>query len=144
MTDSKQEGFVSALMVGEDDSDRMLVHDLFRKLGWRLFEACDRRRAMDYLNRHPVQVVLADSGTPRWSWKRVLRDLRQLTHPPQLIVTSRTADDSLWAAVLNLGGYDVLARPFEPDEVERVIASARRHYERPEYARPPLLASEVA
>jgi DNA-binding response OmpR family regulator len=144
MTDSTHEGFVSALMVGEYDSDRVLVHDLFRKLGWRLFEARDRRRALDYLDRHPVQVVLAESGTPRWSWKRVLSDLRRLAHPPQLIVTSRTADDSLWAAVLNMGGYDVLARPFEPDEVERVVASARRHYDRPERAHLPLLTAEVA
>jgi len=144
MTDSMHEGFVSALMVGEYDGDRILVHDVFRKLGWRLFEARDRRRAMDCLDRHPVQVVLAESGTPCWNWKRVLSDLRRLAHPPQLIVTSRTADDSLWAAVLNMGGYDVLARPFEPNEVERVVASARRHYDRPERARLPRLTAEVA
>lgn len=144
MTDSTVDGFVSALMVGEYDSDRMLVHDLFRKLGWRLFEARDRRRAMDYLDRHPVQVVLADSGTSRWNWTRVLNDLRRLAHPPQLIVTSRMADDSLWAAVLNMGGYDVLARPFESDEVERVVASARRHYDLPQRAHLPLMAADVA
>lgn len=144
MNDSVQEGFVSALMVGEFDSDRMLVHDLFRKLGWRLFEARDRRRAMEYLDRHAVQVVLAEGGASRWKWKRVLNDLRQLAHPPQLIVTSRTADDSLWAEVLNMGGYDVLARPFAPDEVERVVASARRHYNPPERARLPVLTAEVA
>jgi DNA-binding response OmpR family regulator len=140
MTGSIQEGFVSALMVGEYENDRMLVHDVFRKLGWRLFEACDRRRAMDYLGRHPVQVVLAESAMPRWNWRRVLRDLRQLSRPPQLIVTSRSADDSLWAEVLNVGGYDVLARPFQVDEVERVVAAARRHFDSPGRARPVLEA----
>ena len=138
-----QEGFVSALMVGEYENDRILVHDVFRRLGWRLFETRGRRQSIDLLGRHPVQVVLAESPNRRWDWKRVLSDLRQLPHPPQLIVTSRSADDALWAEVLNMGGYDVLVRPFRADEVERVVAAARRHFNRPEPARP-LAASGAA
>jgi hypothetical protein len=57
--------------------------------------------------------------------------LQGLAKPPQLIVTSRTADESLWAEVLNIGGYDVMALPFERLEVERVIASASRHFQLP-------------
>jgi DNA-binding NtrC family response regulator len=44
--------------------------------------------------------------------------------PPNLIVTSRLADDELWAEVLNLGGYDVLAQPFDPQEVYRIVFQA--------------------
>jgi DNA-binding response OmpR family regulator len=120
---------VSALAVGEYETDRLLLHAIFRRCGWRLFEARDRRRALECLERNPVQVVLAESETRDWNWRRVLSDLRRLPAPPQLVVTSRTADDYLWAEVLNVGGYDVLTQPFEPDEVERVIASARRHFE---------------
>lgn len=129
MTETVREMSVSALVVGEYKNDRVLLHDIFRKFAWKLYEARDRRRAMKCLEEHPVQVVLADSNLPGWNWKRALRDLRKLTHPPQLIVTSRTADDSLWAEVLNVGAYDVLAQPFERDEVERVIASARRYFD---------------
>jgi DNA-binding response OmpR family regulator len=136
MTGPMDEGYVCALMVGEYGSDRPLVLDVFRRLGWRLFEAQDRRRALDCLGRHPVQVVLTESGARPWNWKHVLNDLRRFMRPPQLIVTSRTADESLWAEVLNVGGYDVLARPFEADEVERVVAAARRHFDRPEQAYP--------
>ena len=136
MTGSIDDGFVSALMVGEYETDRILVHDVFRKLKWRLFEARDRRRALECLERNPVQVVLAEGGPQPWGWKRVLKDLRELAHPPQLIVTSRTADDVLWAEVLNVGGYDLLARPFRADELERVVAAARRHFDRPQRAYP--------
>ena len=41
-----------------------------------------------------------------------------------LIVTSRLADASLWAEVLNLGGYDLLAKPFNRQEVRHVLTSA--------------------
>jgi hypothetical protein len=43
---------------------------------------------------------------------------------PRLIVTAPLADEHLWAEVLNLDGFDVLAQPFRPDEVKRVIESA--------------------
>jgi PleD family two-component response regulator len=120
---------LSALLAGKYDSDRLLVHDIFRTRGWRLFEAQDRRRALDCLGKHPVQVVIAQSDIPRWNWKRILADLRRIAPAPQLVVTSRTADDSLWSEVLNVGGFDVLAQPLEREEVERVIASAHRHFD---------------
>jgi DNA-binding response OmpR family regulator len=120
---------VSALLVGEFETDRLLLHDVFRLHGWRLFEARDRRRALECLGRNPVQVVIAESTLPAWNWKRILADLRRLAPPPQLVVASRTADDALWAEVLNIGGYDVLPQPLERDEVERVVAAARRHFD---------------
>jgi DNA-binding response OmpR family regulator len=113
-----------------------LLHQVFRECGWRLFEAPDRWRATQCLRRHPVQVVIAKSDMPDGSWREMLDHLRCLVRPPLLIVTSRTADEHLWAEVLNLGGYDVLAEPFERDEMVRVVASARRHFDyRPERAR---------
>lgn len=122
---------VSALLVGAYETDRTLVHDVFRSRNWRLFEARDRRRALECLEKNPVQVVVAESQIADWDWRRILADLRHLNPVPPLVVTSRTADDYLWAEVLNVGGYDVLAQPLDRDEVERVIASARRHYDAP-------------
>ena len=52
---------VSALMVGEFESDRPLVQGLFSKLGWRLYEAQTRSEAIECLKRNPVQVVMAES-----------------------------------------------------------------------------------
>ena len=43
-----------------------------------------------------------------------------------MIVSSRLADDCLWAEVLNLGGYDLLAKPFAAAEVSRVVKMAAR------------------
>ncbi|HLH16841.1 MAG TPA: response regulator [Bryobacteraceae bacterium] len=120
---------VSALLAGNYDSDRLLVYDIFRRQGWRLYEARDRRAALECLERHPVHVVIAESAIPNWNWKKVLADLRRMSQAPQLVVTSRTADDYLWAEVLNVGGFDVLPQPLDREEVERVIAAARRHFD---------------
>jgi len=130
MTEVAHEANISALLVGDYSSERILVQDIFRKCGWRLFEAPDRRRALQSLDRNEVQVVIAESDLPKWNWRKVLTDLRRLAVPPQLVVTSRTADEHLWAEVLNVGAYDVLAQPLDRDEVQRVVAAASRQYAR--------------
>ncbi|HLJ47142.1 MAG TPA: hypothetical protein VKU01_14090 [Bryobacteraceae bacterium] len=52
---------------------------------------------------------------------------RELLDHSTLIVTSRVADEALWAEVLNLGGFDVLAQPFDRTEVLRVTDAALRY-----------------
>jgi hypothetical protein len=39
-------------------------------------------------------------------------------------VTSSCADEYLWAEVLNLGGFDVIAQPFNPEELRHILLSA--------------------
>ena len=143
MSHSSRTDFISALLVGAEPQSRLVILETFREAGWRLHEARDRKGALDCLERQPVQVVVTNAHLPKWPWKKALLDLRRMPHPPQLVVTSRLADDSMWAEVLNWGGYDVLVEPFDRNEVERVIASARRHFE-PHLARASQARAAVA
>jgi DNA-binding response OmpR family regulator len=128
MNEIAHEGLVSALLVGDHGNDGMLVRDVCRQQGWRLFEASDGRGAMGLLEREAVQVVIAECDSAGAGWQWLLDALRVLPDLPQLVVTSRTADDFLWSEVLNRGGYDVLPRPLNRGEVERVMAGAGRHF----------------
>lgn len=123
-----RDNFVSALMAGTVAESRLLVREVFRASGWRLYEAAGRKQALACLARFPVHVVIASCQIPDWTWKQVWRDLARRPHPPQLVVTSRAADDSLWCEVLNWGAYDLLREPLRREEVARVISSARRHF----------------
>jgi DNA-binding response OmpR family regulator len=119
------------LLIGRYESERKLLHEVFHSLAWTLFEAEDPRYALSCLRQNLVHVVIANADLPHWSWKEILEDVHSIKPTPLLIVTSRTADDHLWAEVLNMGGFDVLAQPFDRVEVERVLASARRHFNPP-------------
>ena len=140
-----REESVSAMLVGEFGADRLPLHHIFQNLGWRLWEARKRRDGMRYLRCSLVQVVVAEIDSPHWNWKQALRDFRLLARPPLLIVASRLAEDALWSEALNLGAHDVLARPFDRNEVERAIASACRRFNyQPEADRPRVRAANVA
>jgi len=127
--DRSSKDSVCALLVGDYDDSRLLIHKTFRDCGWRLIEARVPKSALEHLDKERIHVVITNSESTGPTWRQLLRILSQRVRPPQLIVTSRTADDHLWSEVLNCGGYDVLPEPFRPDEIERVVASARRHYD---------------
>lgn len=81
------------------------------------------------LKRDQVPVILCNQDSAPGVWKELLNRFELLSQPPCLIVTSRLADDYLWAEALNLGAYDVLARPFDRSEVVRTLCQARLHWQ---------------
>jgi DNA-binding response OmpR family regulator len=91
---------------------------------WQLWTASTLSSALRALRRIPCPVVVCERDLPLGDWRDLLEHTRHLTSPPLVIVTSLPADDSLWAEALNLGAYDVLAKPFDRIEVIRVITSA--------------------
>jgi len=75
-------------------------------------------------------VLLCERDHAGGNWEELLKATAKLPAPPKLIVFSRLADEALWANVLNLGGFDVLMTPFEPEEVLRVAFAAWSRWER--------------
>jgi DNA-binding response OmpR family regulator len=69
-------------------------------------------------------IILCECKLPDGNWSEILNQISGAAEEPLLIVTSRIADVSLWAEVLNLGGYDLLAKPFSRQEVRHVLTSA--------------------
>jgi DNA-binding response OmpR family regulator len=80
------------------------------------------------LQQHEIAVVLCERDLPSGTWIDLLESLRSLPDPPSLIVASRLADERLWAEALNLGAWDVLAKPFDRREVFRSVKSAWQHW----------------
>jgi DNA-binding NtrC family response regulator len=80
------------------------------------------------MGRREIGVVICERNLSPGSWIDVLEEVGLLQNAPSLIVTSRLADDRLWAEALNLGAYDVLAKPFERLELVRSVSSAWLHW----------------
>ena len=90
----------------------------------KLHRASGRRDALSSVRRFKPWVVVCDQNLADGDWRDLLSDLQNEKRVPPLIVSSRVADDRLWAEVLNLGGYDLLANPFAAPEVSRVVKMA--------------------
>jgi DNA-binding response OmpR family regulator len=125
---AKPDNELFVLVVSPFEGDLQSLKVTVRPSDWTLYTVGGWAEAMRVLDRSPVPVVLCESELPDGNWKDLLRAAAVVPNPPVMIVTSRLADERLWAEVLNLGGYDVLATPFDASEITRVISSAWRHW----------------
>jgi DNA-binding response OmpR family regulator len=82
------------------------------------------QEAVVYLSQDQFGIVLCERNLPDGTWVDLLDQTLNWGEGPLLIVTSRLADESLWVEVLNLGGFDLLAKPFRQNEVRHVVTSA--------------------
>lgn len=118
----------SVLVVSPHDEDHVTLSRVFARAAWQIHRSDDLEGAVVCLRQNPISVVLCDCFFERHSWKDLLEQLWQHPNPPALIVACDKADGRLWAEVLNLGGYDVLAKPFSLPEVTWVVVGAHRQW----------------
>jgi DNA-binding response OmpR family regulator len=123
------EGTAAVLAVSPLSADFVRLREILSQGNWKLHEAADCCEALALLRDESVPVLLCERDQADGNWEDLLRATARLPDPPNLIVFSRLADESLWAMVLNLGGFDLLITPFEPEEVLRVTFAAWSRWE---------------
>jgi len=122
---SSHQEIITLLAISPNQDDRRSLESILER-NWTVHGAQSLREAITLLNEHP-NLILCEKDLPDGTWKDVYRQARDMDNPPPLVVVSRHADERLWAEVLNVGGYDVLLKPFEESEVCRVLDGALRH-----------------
>jgi DNA-binding NtrC family response regulator len=120
----------SVLLISPDPEDAVFMREIIASLNCQLESASDRHGAELALQRDVFGVIIAERDLPDGDWRDVLSGLERQSYSPLLIVVSRLADERLWAEVLNLGGFDVLAKPFAHEEANRVIDHALNSWNR--------------
>jgi len=121
---SSPDGTAAVLAVSPSSAERVRLRKILSRENWRLNEASDCCEALALLRNENVPVLLCERDHADGNWEDLLKATAGMPARPNLIVFSRLADEALWAEVLNLGGFDVLTTPFEPEEVLRIALAA--------------------
>ena len=104
--------------------DRTALQRIIGPCRWELQWKRTCGEAIDAFRRTSPAIVICDRDLPDGDWRQLWDILAREPRPPMFIVTSRLADDALWAEVLNVGGYDLLLKPFLAEEVIRMVHAA--------------------
>jgi DNA-binding NtrC family response regulator len=115
---------VPVLSVSPVEEDHHSLERLLCCEKWTVHKVSNVTVAVEALWCNVIPVVVCNSDLRPGMWREVLTQIQELPMPPSVIVASRRADERLWAEVLNLGAYDVLAKPLVAIEVARVLKSA--------------------
>lgn len=118
---------VTVLAISPANEDHCTLEGIFDD-STEVLHADSLQAAVAVLHDQSVPIVICERDLGPYTWKNVLETIAHLPRPPLLIVASRLADEYLWSEALNLGAYDVLAKPFDVEEVVRTVDAARRRW----------------
>jgi DNA-binding response OmpR family regulator len=114
---------VSRILVVDDHEDiRLLLRIELSADGHQIDEAADGEQALAALEERPPDLMLLDIMMPVLDGWEVLRRLADITAPPIVVVTGMASDDEHHVAeLLELGALDVIAQPFDPGWLLRLV-----------------------
>lgn len=123
-----------AITQNPDDAEKL--HQIAASYGWRISIVGSSDAAIALLKEQPTPLVICDRDISGETWRDVLAKIVALPQAVCILLASGVVDDYLWHQVIRHHGYDVVAKPFRPEELRRAVTFAwswrgwaRRHDE---------------
>jgi nitrogen regulation protein NR(I) len=117
------------LIVDDENNIRRVLAAMLKREGYEVTAAADGEQALAVLQKIPISVVVTDLVMPRVGGmdllKRVVADLPDV---PVIMITAHGSVDSAVAA-LKAGAFDYITKPFDQEELKKVIAKAARAHD---------------
>jgi two-component system, NtrC family, response regulator PilR len=127
----------SILVVDDEPSMREFLKILLEKEGYQVTTAADGSSALKLAENDPFDLVISDIRMPGLTGLELLARLKQLRSEIAVImITAFASPDDAVAAMKN-GAFDYITKPFNVDEIKRVIRSAlkKKQQETPDLER---------
>ena len=118
------------ILIADDEGEiRDLLRLYLEKEGYEVLEAANGEETLHVLQKHKdVAMLLLDIMMPKKDGFHVLKELRQNSNLPVIILSAKTSDNDKILG-LDLGADDYIAKPFNPLEaVARINSNIRRFY----------------
>ena len=141
------------LIVDDEINIRRVLAAMLKREGYEVTTAADGEQALAVLHKTPVHVVVTDLVMPRVDGMELLRRVSaDFPDVPVILITAHGSVDSAVAA-LKAGAFDYITKPFEQEELKKVIAKAARAHDLERYNvhapgvegdRPPLVGQSAA
>lgn len=91
---------------------------------WRISIVGSSDAAIASLTEQPTPLVICDRDLAGEDWRDVLAKIAALPQAVCVLLASRVVDDYLWRQVIRHHGYDVVTKPFQPEELRRAVTFA--------------------
>ena len=127
-----------AVVIEDEPQIRRFVRAALEAEGWQVFEADTARRGLSEAGTRKPDLLVLDLGLPDGDGLEVIRDVRNWSAVP-IVVLSARVDEADKIAALDAGADDYLTKPFGVGEL---LARVRANLRRPRVANPDGSAEE--
>ncbi len=114
------------ILIVDDEASltTMLREELQESGSYEIDLAFDGAEAINLIQKKLYDVVLLDIKMPRVSGTEVLQFIQEHSPASQVIILSQYADVKMAVETTKLGAYEVLAKPYDIDQIEQTIERA--------------------
>jgi two-component system response regulator AtoC len=114
------------LIVDDENNIRRVLAAMLKRDGYEVTTAADGEQAQVAMHRAQIDVVVTDLVMPRMGGLDLLRHCAAV-HPdvPVIMITAHGTVDTAVEA-MKAGAFDYITKPFEQEELRKVIAKAAR------------------
>lgn len=129
------------LVIEDEPAILRFLRTSLEERDWTIFEATTGKSGLDLAASRKPSVILLDLGLPDKDGLSVLKELRQWTSAPIIIISARGQENDKIAG-LDGGADDYLTKPFGMPELLARLRVALRHAERGPAEPDPLYENE--
>jgi DNA-binding NtrC family response regulator len=119
---------IGILLTSAHKEDGQNLRTILDGTVWSVTESGDHSEALRRLKEKEVSIVLCDRNWGDTPWQQTMQDLIAARRGACVILLSNVADQYLWDEVVRLGGFDVLTRPFQREQVTSLLMFAYTHW----------------
>jgi DNA-binding NtrC family response regulator len=126
---------VKLVAITQNPDDAETLRQIAAGYGWRISTVGSSDAAIALLKKQPTPLVICDRDISGEAWRDVLAKVAALPQAVCVLLASRVVDDYLWNQVIRHHGYDVVVKPFQPEQLRRAVTFAwswrgwaHRHY----------------
>ena len=108
---------IHILVVDDEPDIRRILHIMLEHQGYRVHEAINGRRAVEYIRENPdTDLILMDIMMPELGGVEASREIRSISSAPILFLTAKSQERDMLQAYQS-GGDDYLVKPFSSAEL---------------------------
>ena len=114
------------LVVEDEKSIAHFISTVLNNNGYEAMQAVSGTEALSMISSHCPDLIILDLGLPDMDGLEILRQLRNWSSLPVVVVSARSHEKDKVEA-LDLGADDYLTKPFGTDELLARVRTAIRH-----------------
>jgi len=115
---------VKLVAINQNAGDSETLRQIAASYGWKIAIVGSSDAAIALLKEQPTPLVICDSDITGEAWSDVLGKIAALPQAVCVLLASRVVDDYLWKQVIRHHGYDVVVKPFQPEQLRRAVTFA--------------------
>jgi two-component system KDP operon response regulator KdpE len=120
---------VTVLLIEDEPEIRRFLRTTLPAHGFRLYEATTGKDGLTEAQARNPDLILLDLGLPDLEGSEVIRQVREWTATPIIVLSARD-QEQVKVAALDLGADDYVTKPFGIDELLARMRAALRHASR--------------